>query len=111
MATNDSIQKLAHDMKGFLSCWREWKMPGSPFRLTDRGWFADFARRADELASRPLRNCDVGTAEEQAERFARYCGTEVCKRKRCKTRPKALVIDACALCWAQMPYAEEGGAK
>lgn len=55
---NDTIQKLAHDMRGFISCWREWKMPGSPFRLTDSDWFADFTKRAEALAGKPLRNCD-----------------------------------------------------
>lgn len=60
----------------------------------------------------PPRNCEVGTPEEQAQRFGEYCHAEVCKRKKCKTRPKALFIDACALEWAQMPYeAEEGGAE
>lgn len=52
----------------------------------------------------------VGTPEEQEQRFGGYCYAEVCKRKKCKTRAKALFIDACALAWAQTPYkAEEGG--
>lgn len=63
----------------------------------------------DALAE-PERNCDVGTAEEQAERFAEYCDSEACKRNRCKSRAKALCIERCAIAWAQMPY-EEGGAK
>ena len=60
----------------------------------------------DALAE-PERNCDVGTAEEQAERFAEYCDSEACKRNRCKSRAKALCIERCAIAWAQMPY-EEG---
>lgn len=67
----------------------------------------DIARAA---LAEPVKNCDVGTAEEQAERFAEYCDSEVCKRKRCKSQAKALCIELCALAWAQMPY-EEGGAK
>lgn len=62
------------------------------------------------LKDRPPRNCDVGTAEEQAKRFEEYCESEVCKRKRCKSRAKALCIERCALEWAQKPY-KEGGAK
>ena len=62
------------------------------------------------LAKFPRRNCDVGTLEEQAERFAEYCDSEVCKRNRCKSQAKALCIERCALAWAQMPY-KEGGAK
>jgi len=65
---------------------------------------------AEAALAAPPRNCDVGTAEEQDERFAEYCESEVCKRKRCKFSAKALCIERCALVWAQMPYATEGGA-
>ena len=63
-----------------------------------------------ESLNKSLRNCDVGTAAEQAERFAEYCDSEACKRNRCKSRAKALCIERCAIAWAQMPY-DEGGAK
>ena len=67
--------------------------------------------------SRPLRNCDVGTADEQDERFGRFC---VEKRSgSCSGCPDAVGgltvangISECALVWAQMPYeAQEGAAK
>ena len=62
----------------------------------------------------PPRNCDVGTAEEQDERFHRFC---VMQRKgSCAGCPDpvggrtvANGIRECALVWAQMPY--EGGEK
>ena len=63
----------------------------------------------------PLRQCDMGTAAEQAERM---------RRKFCATQKRDGIIDCslcpirhayrrdCTLAWAQMPYeAEEGGAK
>ena len=67
------------------------------------------------LAKFPRRNCDVGTAEEQDERFHRFC---VMQRKgSCAGCPDpvggrtvANGIRECALVWAQMPYTE-GGAK
>lgn len=65
---------------------------------------------ANAALAEPVKNCDIGTAEEQAKRFAEYCESEVCKRKRCKSLAKALCIERCALEWAQMPYTE-GGAK
>lgn len=64
-------------------------------------------RAVNAALSKPPRNCDVGTAEEQAKRFAEYCDSEACKRNRCKSRAKALCIERCAIAWAQMPY-EEG---
>lgn len=58
----------------------------------------------DITLSAPPRNCDVGTAEEQFERFDRWCNSRVienccgvCCRK-------------CLIAWSQMPY-EGGGEK
>ena len=54
----------------------------------------------------PPRNCDVGTAEEQCIRHAKWCESraDVC------LVPKADKCKACFAKWAQMPY-EEGGEK
>lgn len=65
--------------------------------------------KARRTLSTPPRNYEVGTIEEQAERFAEYCESEACKRKRCKFRAKALCIERCALEWAQLPYGEKEG--
>ena len=67
----------------------------------------DLARAA---LSAPARQCDVGTADEQSERFTKYCkmfprcrGCECCGK---------VLLGRCELAWAQMPYAaEEGGAE
>ena len=63
----------------------------------------------------PQRNCDVGTAEEQAERFRRFCGkhkpevnefTELgellCPSTGCELI--ACNYGKCSLAWAQLPY-------
>ena len=70
----------------------------------------DSGNAIEAALSAPPRNCDVGTADEQAERFAEYCDSEACKRNRCKSRAKALCIERCAIAWSQMPY-EKGDAK
>ena len=64
------------------------------------------ALEAVELAlSAPPRQCDVGTPEEQRERFNAYCDQRVCES--CD-----LDMNGCRFQWAQMPYAaEEGGAQ
>ena len=59
------------------------------------------------LSARP-RNCDVGTAEEQAERFHSFCESnkqcgDVYSCECCQLNS----IEDCELAWAQMPY--EGG--
>ena len=53
--------------------------------------------------SAPPRNCDVGTAEEQDERFDRWCD-----RKNIKDC-WGIGCRKCLIAWAQMPY-KEGGA-
>lgn len=57
----------------------------------------------------PPRNCDIGTAEEQAERMDAYCanhGEPIGSSWRCEKCPLCS-INRCDLAWAQMPYAEE----
>ena len=61
----------------------------------------------------PLRNCDVGTAEEQSERFSNFCKIESSASGVYCTGCRAICYgkDKCELVWAQMPYeAKEGGA-
>lgn len=87
-----------------------WHTPGYP---TD-------AARADALYSRiaelgrvaraalaaPARNCDVGTAEEQKERFKAFCEERDCHK--CPFYGKS----HCPLQWALAPFAPaEGGAE
>lgn len=64
-----------------------------------------------------LRNCDVGTPEEQKVRWRRNCGHGIPNCWHCKVYAKAkesgLVSDRgllrcdCKFIWAQMPYAAE----
>ena len=64
------------------------------------------------LISTPRRNCDVGTADEQAKRMDAYCasyGERIGCGWRCDNCPLCS-IDRCELVWAQMPY-EEGESK
>ena len=58
--------------------------------------------KAKAALAEPIRNCDVGTAEEQAKRHRDWCNSNVCK-----------CASSCKICfakWSQMPY-EEGGAE
>lgn len=64
----------------------------------------------------PLRNCDVGTAEEQTERFRKFCfahthknGTDFRCHKNCpaKNYIGGWGIPYCQLKWAQLPYESE----
>lgn len=72
------------------------------------------ARRA---LSAPLRQCDVGTAEEQAERFGKLCGKYYNEEYPCdKECPLASLpmihgFPRCQAYWSQTPYGAEEGAE
>jgi hypothetical protein len=53
--------------------------------------------------SAPLRNCDIGTPEEQSRRFDAYCRRRKCECLKCPCN----VLPRCCLVWAQMPYKAE----
>jgi hypothetical protein len=74
--------------------------------------------KAEAALAEPLRNCDVGTAEEQGERFILFC---------CRNSFRGVCNDSCKFAnvnrrlgwqkigqvrcfpfWAQMPYKKEG---
>lgn len=64
---------------------------------------------AEAAISAPPRNCDIGTAEEQHERFYNFCDkVEECKE--CPLWRGGGLTSKCCAHWGQMPY-EEGGAE
>ena len=84
----------------------------------DRGMrseFIEMRHRIDAALSAPPRNCDVGTADEQAERFEAECR----RHDHCTPCPvfsewrefKEGKTKSCKMIWAQMPYKAEGFAE
>lgn len=64
--------------------------------------------QVDAALAEPPRNCDVGTAEEQAERYMNFCHNyPKCTGCPCVGR---MLYHQCEFAWAQLPY-ERGGAK
>ena len=67
----------------------------------------------------PLRNCDVGSAEEQYDRWSRFCryrNAPLSQNRSCKGCPVYEAMynckSTCELIWAQMPYeGESDGSK
>lgn len=66
----------------------------------------EFYRKAKAALAEPVKNCEVGTAEEQAKRLNEWCSGRHCIN--CQFRGGW--PDECKLKWAQTPY-KEGGAK
>jgi len=70
------------------------------------------------LDSAPPRNCDVGTPEEQTERYKRFCATHYRANDidaQCDACPCTSERWDCELEWANMPYeateTKEGGSN
>ena len=70
----------------------------------------DIARSA---LAEPVKNCEVGTAMEQGERFSAYCRAHKHPESECLPCPLfGQTGGHCELAWAQMPYVKkEGGAE
>ena len=68
---------------------------------------------AKAALAEPVKNCEVGTAEEQSERFDKFCHANINTQRCCGDCPAFRTTrDDCELVWAQLPYeAKEGGAK
>lgn len=84
-----------------------------------QGWIDDGlvdvlgeAQRAISSAlAKPIRNCDIGTAEEQTARALEYCSQFPSKDGRCVGCPlddDSNSYTSCMCRWSQMPYEEEG---
>ena len=71
----------------------------------------DASKRIASALAKPPRQCDVGTAEEQAERFGRYCDQFTRDGMHCETCPCCgkIPFGKCEFAWAQMPYESEAG--
>lgn len=63
-------------------------------------------KQARAALAEPLRNCDVGTAEEQAERFKAFCNSYPLMCGGCPLKDVGSVYGDCVIHWAQMPYEE-----
>lgn len=74
-----------------------------------RGLF-EIQSLSETALAEPPRNCDVGTAEEQEDRYVRFCDSHMKNHGNCFGCAALKPRGRCEFAWAQMPY-EEGGEK
>lgn len=67
---------------------------------------------AKAALAEPLLNCEVGTAEEQYQRWDKYCNSFGTQCDKCGLNCNAHfnLTAKCFACWSQMPYKEGGEA-
>ena len=58
----------------------------------------------DSALAKPPRNCDVGTAEEQARRYEELCDSHTCGSICSGSCCPLYDYDCSPFAWAQMPY-------
>lgn len=94
------IEKMAHcDLTNVYPRYRD--------KFNDK--IGGIEREARAALAAPPRNCDHGTAEEQCDRFLRFCQSRGCVNCEIGDGNRAK-FPSCELVWGQMPYAE-GGSK
>jgi len=59
---------------------------------------------ASDALSKPPRNCDVGTPEEQAMRFDAFCAAHLFQSEKCCSSCPCHGADGCEFKWGQLPY-------
>lgn len=82
-------------------------MCGKPYVLTPK----NALEKIDVALSEPLRNCDVGSVDEQERRFRKYCDSNYNTNNvdaECCRCPLSKHRNACEFEWLQMPYEKEG---
>ena len=94
---------------------------GRLHRLPPCGKGCEKKRLAEEALSLHLRNCDVGTPEEQVDRFILFCDenhcftedfrgwecSESCPVRRMMEDKCGKITGHCELAWANLPYESE----
>ena len=81
----------------------EWRTNGE---MMEHWQYSELFGIANAALSEPLRNCDVGTAEEQSERYEKFCYAHRSREKGCGGCPLC-DIPYCEFAWMQMPYESE----
>ena len=98
-----AMREALNSIKDTLDEWR------SNGEMMEHWQYSELFDIVNAALSEPPRNCDVGTAEEQSERYEKFCYAHRSREKGCGGCPLCDIV-CCGFAWTQMPY-EEGGAK
>ncbi len=96
MQTNNKMREALESVKSYLD--------GYTVNILD------LRRRVDAALAEPVKNCEVGTADEQSRRFDDFCFVHISRERGCGDCP-LLENTCCELAWGQMPYPESEVAK
>ena len=97
--------KLREALSEIIDLINEWRNDG----VMEHFQYSQLFDIADNALAEPLRNCDVGTTDDQIDRMLAFCGRKG-KCSKCEHHKIGTLFRQCTLRWAQMPY-NEGCAK
>lgn len=108
MQTNNKLREALETLVDVVEAWQD-HLPSA----IREGEVSAALDKANAALAEPVRNCEVGTLEEQAFRFAEFCDSwkvvdDMTECDKCNGDCPLIGMDGeCKLAWAQMPY-EEG---
>ena len=102
----NKLRDVLRKARVFIDC-SPLKKVEDDFRCIDRD---EICAEIDTILAEPVKNCEVGTTEEQYERYKRRCKAQDCRDCPIRGNFRRIGGESCQLVWAQLPH-EEGGAK
>lgn len=94
MKTNNKLREALETLVDLVDTWKDHLPPA----IRD-GEVSSALNKANVVLDEPTKNCEVGTAKEQGERF-----TELCNQRRLHSKCPPGSCACCAIAWAQTPY-------
>lgn len=102
---NNNTAKLREALEETIDTINKWRTGG----IMEHWQYSNLYDIADAALSEPPRNCDVGTAKDQAKRFDDFCnshmyatGYKICGN--CPLWSSGTIGKYCEFRWSQMPY-------
>ena len=106
-----SLRKTLGDIRGYaIDIYRAMSHNRSPSRAVAIAYAGAIVSKVDAALTVPVRDCDVGTPDEQAKRYAKFCNGHftpsdiVGDCHKCPLEDKRKMGGRCSFYWAQMPY-------
>ena len=95
MQTNNKLREALENLVDLVDAWKD-HLPSA----IREGEVSNALDKAEAALAEPVRNCEVGTDNEQISRWKEFCDRYEVDRS-----PESFAR------WAQGPYFEEGGAE
>lgn len=101
-----NAEKMREALEAFVQLANDGVIQPRTYGEAEHHCFCALRDQVVSALAEPLRNCDVGTAEEQAKRFKTFCNAYPLMCDGCPFKDIGSTHNDCAIYWSQMPYEE-----